>query len=390
MRHRAATGAGADDDDSRLVVGDRLAVRLGHDCARDLDARFVGLGDARVGQPVQIVEPAVEVAALVEGGPFVAEQVPHLAVVVERDHGRGVDLLEERLAVDLAQRLGGRVVVEVEEAVGVEIIQTVRQRLATIVSFGGSVLDLLRSALVRRVGEPVVRVGDPQQSEQDLALLCGRVHGSSRPWFLLGVTAARDDSHHTVVRSVHASIGREVEEDRVYLIVVKFKTKPEWTDRWIELVTPFTEATRAEPGNLWFEWNRSIEEPDTFTLVEAFADDGAAAHVNSDHFKAGLRDDAARTRRRRRRSSAARSTARAGTRWASSRSSNERFARRYDDVVRIVMRSPGRPKMLRISAGASPVLPNQCGTVVSNEATSPGPSTQSSSPSTNRIRPDST
>ncbi len=36
-------------------------------------------------------------------------------------------------------------------------------------------------------------------------------------------------------------------------IVVKFQVKPEWADRWVELVTPFTEATRAEPGNLWFE-----------------------------------------------------------------------------------------------------------------------------------------
>ena len=38
----------------------------------------------------------------------------------------------------------------------------------------------------------------------------------------------------------------------------------------------------------------------------------------------------------------------------------------YGGVVRTVIRSPGRPKMLRISAGSSPVLPNQCGTLVSN------------------------
>ena len=44
-------------------------------------------------------------------------------------------------------------------------------------------------------------------------------------------------------------------------IVVKFQVKPEWADRWVELVTPFTEATRAEPGNLWFEWSRSIDDP---------------------------------------------------------------------------------------------------------------------------------
>ena len=52
---------------------------------------------------------------------------------------------------------------------------------------------------------------------------------------------------------------------------------------------------------------------------------------------------------------------------------------------RIVIRSPGRPKMLRISAGSAPVLPNQCGTVVSNAATSPGPRTTSWSPRTNRM-----
>ena len=41
------------------------------------------------------------------------------------------------------------------------------------------------------------------------------------------------------------------------------------------------QSTRAEPGNLWFEWNRSVEEPDTFTLVEAFTDDGAGPHVKA-------------------------------------------------------------------------------------------------------------
>lgn len=76
----------------------------------------------------------------------------------------------------------------------------------------------------------------------------------------------------------------------MYLIVVKFKTKPEWTDRWLGLVDGFTQATRAEPGNLWFEWNRSVEEPNTFTLVEAFTDDGAGQHVSSDHFAQAMID----------------------------------------------------------------------------------------------------
>ena len=74
------------------------------------------------------------------------------------------------------------------------------------------------------------------------------------------------------------------------LIVVKFKTKPEWSDRWLDLVGDFTEATRAEPGNLWFDWSRSLDDPNEFVLVEAFEDDGAVPHVSSDHFEQAMLD----------------------------------------------------------------------------------------------------
>lgn len=74
----------------------------------------------------------------------------------------------------------------------------------------------------------------------------------------------------------------------MYFITVKFKTKPEYTQQWPELVRDYTQSTRSEPGNIFFEWSRSVEEPDTYVLVEGFTDEGAGAHVNSDHFKAGL------------------------------------------------------------------------------------------------------
>jgi len=67
-------------------------------------------------------------------------------------------------------------------------------------------------------------------------------------------------------------------------ITVKFKVRPEYTDGWLDLVDDFTQATRAEPGNLWFEWSRSVDDPNEFVLVEAFKDDAAEAHVKSDHF----------------------------------------------------------------------------------------------------------
>lgn len=74
------------------------------------------------------------------------------------------------------------------------------------------------------------------------------------------------------------------------LIVVKFPIKPEHADEWPEISREFTEATRAEPGNKWFEWSRSVEDPTTYVLVEAFEDDGAEAHVRSEHFVQMQRD----------------------------------------------------------------------------------------------------
>lgn len=73
-------------------------------------------------------------------------------------------------------------------------------------------------------------------------------------------------------------------------ITVKFKVRPDHVDGWLDLVDGFTTATRSEPGNLWFEWSRSVDDPNEFVLVEAFQDDAAEAHVKSDHFAAAMRD----------------------------------------------------------------------------------------------------
>ncbi|MBS9534700.1 antibiotic biosynthesis monooxygenase [Mycobacterium sp. M1] len=68
-------------------------------------------------------------------------------------------------------------------------------------------------------------------------------------------------------------------------IVVKFQTKPEWAERWPQHVEEFTAATRAEPGNLWFDWSRSLDDPCEYVLVEAFRDQQAGTeHVSSAHF----------------------------------------------------------------------------------------------------------
>ena len=71
-------------------------------------------------------------------------------------------------------------------------------------------------------------------------------------------------------------------------ICVKWKVKPEYADQWVELTKEFTEATRAEEGNLFFQWSRSVDDPEEYVLIEAFKDDAAEAHVKSDHFALGL------------------------------------------------------------------------------------------------------
>lgn len=69
-------------------------------------------------------------------------------------------------------------------------------------------------------------------------------------------------------------------------ITAKFPVKPEHADAWPEIAKEFTQATNAEDGCLFFEWSRSLEDPNTYVLIEAFRDDEAGgAHVNSSHFK---------------------------------------------------------------------------------------------------------
>jgi quinol monooxygenase YgiN len=69
-------------------------------------------------------------------------------------------------------------------------------------------------------------------------------------------------------------------------ITAKFQVLPEHADAWPEISADFTTATRGEPGCLWFDWSRSLDDPNEYVLVEAFRDgEAGGAHVQSDHFK---------------------------------------------------------------------------------------------------------
>jgi quinol monooxygenase YgiN len=75
----------------------------------------------------------------------------------------------------------------------------------------------------------------------------------------------------------------------VILIVVKQPVRPEHADTWPTLMAEFTDATRAEPGNISFDWYRSPEDPNVWMLVEVFRDaDAGKAHVESAHFQKAI------------------------------------------------------------------------------------------------------
>jgi quinol monooxygenase YgiN len=74
-------------------------------------------------------------------------------------------------------------------------------------------------------------------------------------------------------------------------IVVKFKPKPEYVESFPDQVADFTRDTRNEPGNMWFEWSRSLDDPSEYVLVEGFRDgDAGKEHVTSAHFEKFIAD----------------------------------------------------------------------------------------------------
>src|SRR5262249_49262362 len=77
---------------------------------------------------------------------------------------------------------------------------------------------------------------------------------------------------------------------RMIFITAKFKVLPEYADQWPEITREFTAATRGEPGCLWFDWSRSLDDACEYVIVEAFRDgEAGAAHVGSAHFKSAQR-----------------------------------------------------------------------------------------------------
>jgi quinol monooxygenase YgiN len=86
-------------------------------------------------------------------------------------------------------------------------------------------------------------------------------------------------------RTLPATVRLVAYDPAVIFITAKFLVKPEHADAWPNLTRAFTDATRNEPGCMWSDWSRSLDNPTEYVLVEAFRDgDAGAAHVRSEHF----------------------------------------------------------------------------------------------------------
>ena len=71
--------------------------------------------------------------------------------------------------------------------------------------------------------------------------------------------------------------------------VVKQPVRAKYADEFPALVADFTTSSWAEPGNLFFDWYRSADDPNLWVLLEEFRDaEAGEAHVASDHFKAAM------------------------------------------------------------------------------------------------------
>ena len=69
------------------------------------------------------------------------------------------------------------------------------------------------------------------------------------------------------------------------LINVKFPVRPDKVDEWLALADDYAAAVNREEGNVFFQFSRSLDDPNEFVCIEGFRnDDAAGAHVKTEHF----------------------------------------------------------------------------------------------------------
>jgi quinol monooxygenase YgiN len=78
-----------------------------------------------------------------------------------------------------------------------------------------------------------------------------------------------------------------------YVVSAKWRAKDGKADRLREICAEMTEPSRAEEGNLYYQAQVSVEDPQLFYLYEQYVDEAAYhAHTDSPHFTRLVKEEA--------------------------------------------------------------------------------------------------
>jgi quinol monooxygenase YgiN len=78
-----------------------------------------------------------------------------------------------------------------------------------------------------------------------------------------------------------------------YVVSAKWRAREGKQERLLEVIREMTAPSRAEPGNLFYQAQRSLEDPRLFYLYEQYVDEaGYQAHQDSEHFTRLVKQEA--------------------------------------------------------------------------------------------------
>ena len=78
-----------------------------------------------------------------------------------------------------------------------------------------------------------------------------------------------------------------------YVVVAKWRAHPGKAERLLEVIQEMTPPSRAESTCLFYQAQRSAEDPNLFFLYEQYADEaGYQAHMDSEHFTRLVKQEA--------------------------------------------------------------------------------------------------
>jgi len=78
-----------------------------------------------------------------------------------------------------------------------------------------------------------------------------------------------------------------------YVVSAYWRAKEGKADRLAEVIGELLAPSRAEPGNVFYQAHRAVDDPQLFYLYEQYADEAAyEAHMASEHFTRLVKQEA--------------------------------------------------------------------------------------------------